>query len=874
MTFHRLANPSYFIPGGGPLLPGYDLLNDPTTTGGTGIPVAPDPGPKVGGTNDGVYFICDGAVEPANAYNLNRPARAVAESIDILDDAFHQSIATNTTAAITAGGGGDVSTTLNGSTTNIFVGDVAVSASDIFFVFGTLGVPLYVDGVRVTVASITGAVLGTGFTSANPLTLTFNKTIPAGTNYFVNYTVRSYFEAFPVGTLSYGVANASLNYESYRYDDDVVTVSNPSGGPRGDYHATSLTGLITGVLGRGDVVLRAGAYTIDGSDHWTEGSHVRARRLADLAKISIAVGRASNVNLSSTIAFHDVSLGTASVLNYHYVAQNNFVYEATASATVEAGALELNGASTGYSQRLRNLVLSANATLTTSTAGLKLTGLAALDMDNCSLESVPAGATAHMLIDTYSGRAHIRNCRIGSSVSGIDGLRINAVANTFGRVLFENCNIVHTGTGDAWAVRVINSFGVHFKNCRFISTRGQAVRVENSGVTFEDCTFEGDTNTTLASPQLVCGEGYVSGDLTARLSFIRCRAIISAANIRTTGAPTKPIIELGGHDAAAVAGPVYVDKFLIEMETSALGVHCYTTVVLHGNNDNTEVSSYNGITIDMKSNVPAAAGTLAQFGGFNGDGLVVEVIGHSTKCPITVRDLQLLNVGWPTTAPARSVLGAIYANIDGIVLDGTGSAAGSYSGPLMDMRVGRYSALSLFPTAGLKSTYAGGACIMYAQTNAQVTGMRYHHRATNAAPATALFGVGIDSLIADSQIYIDQNFTSGTAIVKYLDNRASLRNVNVFLDGTSTGPVVDGNSKAECVLEGSTFLWKNANTNTIAALNTFTLGSCIGNKFLCTTANLPTVDYVNATGVPLTANFATLNTVALSASPTVPNVYT
>jgi len=874
MTFHRLANPSYFIPGGGPLLPGYDLLNDPTTTGGTGIPVAPDPGPKVGGTNDGVYFICDGAVEPANAYNLNRPARAVAESIDILDDAFHQSIATNTTAAITAGGGGDVSTTLNGSTTNIFVGDVAVSASDIFFVFGTLGVPLYVDGVRVTVASITGAVLGTGFTSANPLTLTFNKTIPAGTNYFVNYTVRSYFEAFPVGTLSYGVANASLNYESYRYDDDVVTVSNPSGGPRGDYHATSLTGLITGVLGRGDVVLRAGAYTIDGSDHWTEGSHVRARRLADLAKISIAVGRASNVNLSSTIAFHDVSLGTASVLNYHYVAQNNFVYEATASATVEAGALELNGASTGYSQRLRNLVLSANATLTTSTAGLKLTGLAALDMDNCSLESVPAGATAHMLIDTYSGRAHIRNCRIGSSVSGIDGLRINAVANTFGRVLFENCNIVHTGTGDAWAVRVINSFGVHFKNCRFISTRGQAVRVENSGVTFEDCTFEGDTNTTLASPQLVCGEGYVSGDLTARLSFIRCRAIISAANIRTTGAPTKPIIELGGHDAAAVAGPVYVDKFLIEMETSALGVHCYTTVVLHGNNDNTEVSSYNGITIDMKSNVPAAAGTLAQFGGFNGDGLVVEVIGHSTKCPITVRDLQLLNVGWPTTAPARSVLGAIYANIDGIVLDGTGSAAGSYSGPLMDMRVGRYSALSLFPTAGLKSTYAGGACIMYAQANAQVTGMRYHHRATNAAPATALFGVGIDSLIADSQIYIDQNFTSGTAIVKYLDNRASLRNVNVFLNGTSTGPVVDGNSKAECVLEGSTFLWKNANTNTIAALNTFTLGSCIGNKFLCTTANLPTVDYVNATGVPLTANFATLNTVALSASPTVPNVYT
>jgi hypothetical protein len=613
---------------------------------------------------------------------------------------------------------------------------------------------------------------------------------------------------------------------------------------------------------------------IDGSDHWTEGSHVRARRLADLAKISIAVGRASNVNLSSTIAFHDVSLGTASVLNYHYVAQNNFVYEATASATVEAGALELNGASTGYSQRLRNLVLSANATLTTSTAGLKLTGLAALDMDNCSLESVPAGATAHMLIDTYSGRAHIRNCRIGSSVSGIDGLRINAVANTFGRVLFENCNIVHTGTGDAWAVRVINSFGVHFKNCRFISTRGQAVRVENSGVTFEDCTFEGDTNTTLASPQLVCGEGYVSGDLTARLSFIRCRAIISAANIRTTGAPTKPIIELGGHDAAAVAGPVYVDKFLIEMETSALGVHCYTTVVLHGNNDNTEVSSYNGITIDMKSNVPAAAGTLAQFGGFNGDGLVVEVIGHSTKCPITVRDLQLLNVGWPTTAPARSVLGAIYANIDGIVLDGTGSAAGSYSGPLMDMRVGRYSALSLFPTAGLKSTYAGGACIMYAQTNAQVTGMRYHHRATNAAPATALFGVGIDSLIADSQIYIDQNFTSGTAIVKYLDNRASLRNVNVFLGGTSTGPVVDGNSKAECVLEGSTFLWKNANTNTIAALNTFTLGSCIGNKFLCTTANLPTVNYVNATGVPLTANFATLNTVALSASPTVPNVYT
>jgi hypothetical protein len=377
----------------------------------------------------------------------------------------------------------------------------------------------------------------------------------------------------------------------------------------------------------------------------------------------------------------------------------------------------------------------------------------------------------------------------------------------------------------------------------------------------------------LASPQLVCGEGYVSGNLTVRSSFIRCRAIVSAANIRATGAPTKPIIELGGRDATAQPGPVFVDKFLIEMETAALGVHNYTTVVLHGNNDNTEANTYDNVTIDMKSNVPAASGTLDQFmGGFNGDGLVVELVGQTDNLRTRVRNLQLLNVGWPAASVGRSVIGSIWCDIDGLVLDGSAASTGDYSGPLMDIRLGNHREFSLFTTAGLMSSYST-ATVLEMASSANLHGFRYHHRSSDATPAGPIFSLNGDCALEDGLIYINQNLTSGSPVVSLSSDRSYMRRVHVFLDGTSTGPLVVGDGSVECAFENCTLLWKNSNTNFIASFNTFSRSTCIGNKFFSSTGFLPTVDYVNSNGIPATANFATLNIILSGVLSTAPTVY-
>ena len=155
-TYHRLAVPSYFIPGGGPLLPGHDLLNDPVAGGsGTGIPSPADTADKVGGTYDGTYFIAEG--ENANAFDLNRPVYALGLNTDVLDNLFHKDLATPTSSDFTAGGGGAASANLNGSVTNIYVGSIVYPVGELFVVLDQNEKPIFVNGAKVVVSSITGA---------------------------------------------------------------------------------------------------------------------------------------------------------------------------------------------------------------------------------------------------------------------------------------------------------------------------------------------------------------------------------------------------------------------------------------------------------------------------------------------------------------------------------------------------------------------------------------------------------------------------------------------------------------------------------------------------------------------------------------------
>jgi len=80
MPFHRLTIPTYY----GGLPTGYDYINN----AGGGTP-APADGKKIGGPNDGTYFVA--FQDDATSSNANRASKALAENCDALDDLFRTS---------------------------------------------------------------------------------------------------------------------------------------------------------------------------------------------------------------------------------------------------------------------------------------------------------------------------------------------------------------------------------------------------------------------------------------------------------------------------------------------------------------------------------------------------------------------------------------------------------------------------------------------------------------------------------------------------------------------------------------------------------------------------------------------------------------
>jgi hypothetical protein len=199
MTFHRYVAPTYYGP------TGIDYLNDPVANGfSLSVPVVVD-SRKSGGPNEGIYLVAFG--EDASSANANRGLKALAENTDALDDMLHRSLAVPSRSGnVTAGA--PVSSII--LPLNTFVGDSGGYSLDrLFSILDSNGNEIIdASGVKVVVASITGATVGDGFSSGS-ITLTLNISIPTGTVYYVTYAVRGNLADLPTDALTNVTIQAS-----------------------------------------------------------------------------------------------------------------------------------------------------------------------------------------------------------------------------------------------------------------------------------------------------------------------------------------------------------------------------------------------------------------------------------------------------------------------------------------------------------------------------------------------------------------------------------------------------------------------------------------------------------------------------------------
>lgn len=203
MPFHRFVQPAYHAAPSCPVAPAvvafngvnYNLFN--VTSGGIGAggsALMSDAKPS--GVNTGTYAVAFG--EDATSTNLNRPIRALIENTDTIDDWLHRDIATPVRTANAAAGAPVSSIVLPANT---YVGGSIGYALDVLFsILNSDGEEILNGDNKVEVASITGAVIGDGF-SAGAVTLNLSFAIPTGTTYYVVYGTRSNLATLPADAL-------------------------------------------------------------------------------------------------------------------------------------------------------------------------------------------------------------------------------------------------------------------------------------------------------------------------------------------------------------------------------------------------------------------------------------------------------------------------------------------------------------------------------------------------------------------------------------------------------------------------------------------------------------------------------------------------
>lgn len=201
--FHRFFQPSYF---GAPSLASaptyttwngvqYDFLN--VVSGGVGASgSAYMHDYKSSGPNTGARVLTFG--EQLESGALNRGIRALAENTDMLDDWLHRDVAVPArTATVTAGA--PVTSLVLPAGTYVGTG-VGYPLDMLFSILDSDGEEILNGDSKVDVASISGAVVGSGF-SAGAVTLTLSNAIPTGTTYYVIYASRSNLATLPTDAL-------------------------------------------------------------------------------------------------------------------------------------------------------------------------------------------------------------------------------------------------------------------------------------------------------------------------------------------------------------------------------------------------------------------------------------------------------------------------------------------------------------------------------------------------------------------------------------------------------------------------------------------------------------------------------------------------
>lgn len=509
--------------------------------------------------------------------------------------------------------------------------------------------------------------------------------------------------------------NADIRLVRQRYFAGLITDGTGPAGNDGDFSAASLNDVIDGTfLNGGHFLVKPGAYTVDSTvGVWLQRLTLEARgdAASPIASLELDASIVANLSLGSGAKFKGISLLTASTTG-HFQTTGNFVWEpGDGNPVVDAGALRISSPGS----LVQGMSVDA-ASVSTRPYGIEI-NVGGGVFEHCtfaiSTAAVAAIASLYLTNSVIDRATTFRHCVFNNSNGdSSDSLRLNAA---LGPVTFEDCtfNLSTIPGNTGWAAQIIDSPNVRFVNCRFEGGHGQAVRVQNSGVVFEQCVFTSTGATgTVTDPQLIVGSGMVGAgnDSDRSLVFRDCIAFIGTSNVRATGAPLKPIIEFGGESAAAVAGRVFVENFLA-VQTVAQ-VHNFSTIVVWGNADNSNSAQVRGLVMDTSDAVADDTGTLS--GANTTARHWIEFANDTVAFRSIAENVRVINVADSNAGNfSQGIVSFDRWEARDVIVDGASGNPGTSFNlvPLVLLDVSIIRNLVLFPTETIRSSTTGAGTV-------------------------------------------------------------------------------------------------------------------------------------------------------------------
>jgi hypothetical protein len=217
IEFHRLTVPTYF----GGLPAGYDYVNNAVS----GTPADAN-GVLTYGPNIGSYFI--GFGDDATSADGNRPAQALSQNTDFLDNLLHTDLVQMVrTADQTVSGSPQTSITLTATAGTIWLGSGGYALQDLFHITDSLGRDINVSGAKIVVSAISsGGSLGGGFASGTAVTLMLNTGIPVGTAWHMYYCSRTNLATLPIDAMTLPFMR-DIESVQWTVSDFIAQISEP-----------------------------------------------------------------------------------------------------------------------------------------------------------------------------------------------------------------------------------------------------------------------------------------------------------------------------------------------------------------------------------------------------------------------------------------------------------------------------------------------------------------------------------------------------------------------------------------------------------------------------------------------------------------------